>query len=75
MIASWHGAKRATEPDRRDPGGSVVAGGAFTSAGGVRVKSVARWDGREWSAMDAGMSTTVCSLMVTRDGELIAGVG
>src|SRR6185369_15404503 len=32
------------------PNGDVVAGGAFTQAGGVAVETVARWNGTTWLA-------------------------
>jgi hypothetical protein len=31
------------------PGGDLVVGGVFSDAGGVPVKSLARWDGQSWS--------------------------
>ncbi len=44
----------------RERGGRVlVAGGSFELADGVRVNSIARWDGTSWSAMQGGMSTFV----------------
>ncbi len=33
------------------PGGDLVVGGLFAAAGGVPVKSLARWNGQAWSAV------------------------
>ena len=37
--------------------GNVIAGGDFDSAGGKPAKSIACWDGHNWSAVGAGLST------------------
>lgn len=63
------------------PGGDLIAGGAFETAGGVQAPRLARWDGAGWSplasAFIADGSTPlveVRSLAVTSDGELaVAG--
>jgi hypothetical protein len=34
----------------------LFAGGNFTTAGGVPVNHVAKWDGSNWSALDGGVS-------------------
>ncbi len=59
------------------PGGDLVAGGTFTSAGGVPVGCVARWDGAQWYWMGYGMNgsggyANVASLSVLDDGTLVA---
>ena len=41
------------------PNGDVVAGGQFNIAGGVPATNVARWNGTAWSAIGAGVPTTV----------------
>jgi parallel beta-helix repeat protein len=49
----------------------VVAGGYFTTAGGVPADRVAQWNGTEWSALGTGMSETnveVYALGVFDDG-------
>ncbi len=51
-----------------DPDGSgpqpaqLVAGGGFTTAGGVTVNRIARWDGSTWQPFGTGMSSLVESL-------------
>lgn len=52
--------------------GDLIAGGAFTTAGGLTCNRIARWDGLVWSPLDTGLSETVAALTVF-DGELIAG--
>lgn len=37
-------------------GDQLIAGGRFTSAGGVPAHGVARWDGLAWSSLGAGLS-------------------
>ncbi|HYV29047.1 MAG TPA: hypothetical protein VFA77_16050, partial [Candidatus Eisenbacteria bacterium] len=34
----------------------LYAGGDFTTAGGVNVNQIARWDGKAWSALGSGLS-------------------
>ena len=34
---------------------TLYAGGMFTSAGGISVKNIAKWDGTTWSAIDEGL--------------------
>src|SRR5207245_7504002 len=41
---------------RVDPAGNVYAGGFFTTAGGVTVNGVAKWNGTSWSALGSGIS-------------------
>jgi trimeric autotransporter adhesin len=56
-------------------GPALVAGGWFTSAGGVSANSVAKWRGNQWSALGSGMSS-VYTLTVFDDGTgpaLVAG--
>ncbi len=35
-------------------GGDLYAGGDFTTAGGVAVNRIAKWDGSAWSALGSG---------------------
>lgn len=56
-----------------DGSGPVLfAGGSFTTAGGITVNHVARWNGSEWSALDGalgiGMDGSVRALAVYDDG-------
>jgi len=60
-----------------DGGGpALYAGGAFSALGGVRAKSIARWNGSSWSALGSGVDRSVRALAVFDDGggpELYAG--
>jgi len=53
-------------------GEALYAGGYFTSAGGVRVNHIAKWDGVSWSALSGpsgtGVSDVVRALAVYDDG-------
>ena len=53
--------------------GELIAGGAFTTAGGNPANFIARWNGATWQALgNNGMNDFLHALMVY-DGELIAG--
>ncbi len=56
-----------------DASGNLYAGGAFTTAGGVTAKKVAKWDGSAWSALGEGMDKTVYALAIDSVGNLYAG--
>ncbi len=55
-----------------DGGGSALyAGGGFSSAGGVAVRQVAKWDGSGWTALAGGVTSVdadVSTLAVFDDG-------
>src|SRR5262245_34936028 len=53
--------------------GDLVAGGAFTTAGGVAANRVARWDGTAWSAFGSGTDGEVLALAALPNGGLAAG--
>jgi len=60
--------------------GDFVAGGDFTTAGGVPVKSIARWDAQWWVPLGEGLqgglsgaSTSVRALLALPNGDLVAG--
>jgi len=56
------------------PNGDVIAGGVFTSMGGVANTSrIARWDGSTWNALTTGTNGTVEALTVGFDGSLYVG--
>ena len=52
--------------------GKLMAGGYFTTAGGVEASQIASWDGSSWSPLGSGMSGGVYDLTVY-DGKLIVG--
>jgi len=59
-----------------DASGNLYAGGYFTTAGGVTVNGIAKWDGASWSALGSGMGGTapyVYALAVDASGNLYAG--
>jgi hypothetical protein len=63
-----------------DSSGNLYAGGTFTTAGGIIVNSIAKWNASTstWSALGAGLSggspTTSCSALVTDfSGNIYAG--
>jgi len=41
--------------DETGTGSALYAGGRITSAGGVPVNNIAKWDGTEWSALGGGL--------------------
>jgi hypothetical protein len=55
-------------------GKALYVGGQFTSAGGLAVGRIARWDGTAWSGLDGGVSggpggiPAVDALAVFNDG-------
>ncbi len=49
-------------------GPALVAAGDFTSISGVSAKRIARWDGRNWSPLGAGLDGWVLALAVFDDG-------
>lgn len=51
---------------------SLYIVGNFTTAGGMTVNGVARWDGTAWHAMGAGFNSTVYGIGMV-NGELYAG--
>ncbi len=61
----------AVYDDRRGGGPALYASGPFTSAGGVPVNGIARWDGHVWSPLGRGVSGPgfgVLSMIVHDDG-------
>jgi WD40 repeat protein len=56
------------------PNGDLVAGGFFTSAGGVpATEYIASWNGSAWAPVGQGMDSGVSALTVMPNGELVAG--
>jgi hypothetical protein len=60
------------------PNGDLLAGGFFSTAGGVSANRIARWNGTEWSPLGAGVSTTasvspaVDELAALPNGDIVA---
>jgi|GEM_PF-903500 len=60
------------------PDGSIVVGGRFARAGEARAAGIARWDGKTWTPLGAGVRTgerdgEVLALALGRGGRLYAG--
>jgi hypothetical protein len=49
-------------------GPALYAGGGFTSAGGVPVDNIAKWDGTGWAPLGSGVDGFVYALAVFDDG-------
>ena len=56
-----------------DSNGNLYAGGSFTTAGGVTVNHIAKWNGTSWSALGDGTSGRVNALKFDASGNLYAG--
>ena len=54
-------------------GSNVYVGGRFTTAGGVTVNNIARWDGQNWWPIGAGADGPVLALAVDGNGYVYAG--
>jgi trimeric autotransporter adhesin len=52
---------------------NIYAGGLFSTAGGVGVADMARWDGTNWYALGGGPGGVVASILVRTDGVYAAG--
>lgn len=50
----------------------LIAGGQFTSAGGVSANNIAKWNGTSWSPLGSGTNTPVLALTIYNN-DLIAG--
>lgn len=53
--------------------GSVFVGGTYDSAGGKKALCVAKWDGKDWSALGSGIRDGVITLAAGPDGSVYAG--
>ena len=61
------------------PGGDLVAGGRFDTAGGLPARLIARWDGASWMAMGQGLGglhpyDSVPAVAALPNGDVAAGV-
>jgi hypothetical protein len=54
---------------------SLYAGGNFTTAGGVTVNYIAKWNGSAWSALGAGMNANVSMIKVDSYDNRIYAMG
>jgi hypothetical protein len=52
--------------------GALIAGGNFTTAGGLPANNIALWDGTSWSPLGAGTNGRVYALHVLPNGDVIA---
>ncbi|MCU0864247.1 MAG: hypothetical protein MUC36_10670 [Planctomycetes bacterium] len=55
------------------PGGGAIVGGAFSSAGGIAVNNIARWNGTAWSPLGPGLSGVIHAVVVMPNGDVVAG--
>ncbi|MFO0835150.1 MAG: hypothetical protein U0638_09280 [Phycisphaerales bacterium] len=55
------------------PTGDLVVGGYFTTAGGLPIKYIARWDGTNWWPLGQGVDNQVSAFALMPSGDLIAG--
>jgi len=49
-------------------GSALYVGGGFSSAGGVPAAYIAKWDGKQWSALGAGLNGGAVTMAVFDDG-------
>ncbi len=49
-------------------GPALLAGGSFTTAGGVAASRIARWDGSSWTTLGSGVDAAVNALTTFDDG-------
>jgi hypothetical protein len=54
---------------------ALYVGGSFTSAGGVVLNNVAKWDGTNWSALGTGMDEDYPSHLAVMGSDLYVGGG
>jgi hypothetical protein len=55
------------------PNGDVLAGGDFTTIGGVAAARLARWNGSVWSSVGTGTDRPVSTLLTLADGSVFVG--
>jgi len=53
--------------------GALLVAGSFTTIGGIAARSIASWDGTDWTAIDVDFEGDVHTLERDADGALIAG--
>ncbi|MFZ4573230.1 MAG: GC-type dockerin domain-anchored protein [Phycisphaerales bacterium] len=57
----------------RLPGGDLIAGGSFLTAGGVAASNIARWTGSDWLPLGSGTNGAVLALTTLQNGDVVAG--
>ena len=55
------------------PSGELIVGGDFTTADGLLVQHIARWNGTSWSAIGTGTNDSVSAIAVMPNGDVVAG--
>ncbi len=53
--------------------GDIYVGGQFTTAGGVTVNNIAKWDGTSWSALGTGTDGVVRTIAVRANNLYVGG--
>jgi hypothetical protein len=67
------GIGRSVDALALDSNGTLYAGGNFTTAGGLAITRIAKWNGSAWSALDTGVNDDVRALALDSSGNLYAG--
>jgi hypothetical protein len=76
LVPLGSGLSAFTYATARLPNGNIVAGGDFTTAGGVSSPRIAQWNGTSWQTIGpANQGSSVNSLLVLPNGDLVAGGG
>ncbi len=65
LVGSWYRMSGGNVSALALIGSDLYAGGLFTTAGGVTVNRIAKWDGTAWSALGSGMNANVNALAVS----------
>jgi hypothetical protein len=57
------------------PGGDLIVGGNFYSVGDVPARSIARWNGLQWSALGTTVYRAFSTVLALPDGDIVATGG